>query len=248
MIRGRVLRAAQWLKRYRKPPRLQSVLMGMMTLIITLCLFATVFFSYQSYKEILVQQVASSRNDVLLQVSAKVESLQQNMVTISNLYYYAIKDFEPGLPETRIPALERFSQDYQSALLAIDPGCYVSVIGKNGLHYASAPVELKHLDQQMWFLRIPTQMKESDLFWTQSHREEDGSYSFSLARRIVGGDGVMYTLLVSVPERTIFGTYENIISNNALYVVRQDGRIVSQNSEKMVDLNYFNMDRLDATM
>ena len=86
MIRGRVLRAAQWLKRYRKPPRLQSVLMGMMTLIITLCLFATVFFSYQSYKEILVQQVASSRNDVLLQVSAKVESLQQNMVTISNLY------------------------------------------------------------------------------------------------------------------------------------------------------------------
>lgn len=232
--------------RRRRSIRLRTGLMVLMTLILVLCASSTTLFSYFSYKDILIQQIASSRSDVLLQISAKLESLQRNMVTVSNLYSYVVTGFAPEtLGEARTQALKRFSAAYENALQTIDPDCYVTVLGEDGFRYASGGRERAVSQEELWFLRIPIHMEEGEVFWTQSHKEEGGGYSFSLARRLTGGDGLGYTLLVSIPERTIYQTYENIISNNALYVVRMDGRIVSQNSEKMVDLNYFNMTRLN---
>lgn len=230
----------------RRSIRLRTVLVALMTLILVSCVGATALFSYCSYKDILIQQIASSRNDVLLQISAKMESLQRNMVAASNLYSYAIAGFTPGQPEdARAQMLGSFSGAYQNVLKTIDPGCYVTILGENDFHYVSAGGAGTAFKNELWFLRIPIHMEEHEAYWTQSHKEEDGGYSFSLARRFAGGDGLDYALLVSIPERAVYRTYENIISNNALYVVREDGRIVSQNSERMVDLNYFNMTRLN---
>lgn len=246
MRRDKPFQPAPSAGRRRGSIRLRTVLVVLMTLILVLCAGATALFSYCSYKDILIQQIASSRNDVLLQISAKMESLQRNMVAASNLYSYVITGFLPDQSQVvRARLLEDFGGAYQNVLKTIDPGCYITVLGEDGFHYAFGGRAGAVSEDELWFLRIPIHMEEHEIYWTQSHKEADGSHSFSLARRFRGGDGLGYTLLVSIPERTIYGTYENIISNNALYVVREDGRIVSQNSEKMVNLNYFNMTRLD---
>lgn len=232
--------------RRRGSIRLRTVLVVLMALILVLCAGSTALFSYCSYKDILIQQIASSRNDVLLQISAKMESLQRNIVAASNLYCYIITGFSPGQSEdSRIQTLEEFGSAYQNVLRTIDPNCYVTVLGEDGFRYDFGGRAGAVSEDELWFLRIPIHMEEHEIYWTQSHKEADGSHSFSGARRFLGGDGLGYTLLVSIPERTIYRTYENIISNNALYVVREDGRIVSQNNERMVNLNYFNMTRLD---
>jgi len=217
-----------------------------MALIIVACVFVTAFLPYQSYKGILVEQVAASRSDVLVQISAKVGFLQQNMINISDLYQAPVASFTAGeSSQERRAKLQRLTSAYQNVLLTLDPKCYVMVLGEDGFYYTSRPLGTQDPRRELWYIRIPTALAEGEFYWTQSHREADGSYSFSLARRVKGADGGDHTILISVPERAIYGAYENVITNNALYVVRSSGHIVSQNDPKMVDLNYFNMSRLD---
>lgn len=245
-MRKRAHRAAEKMKQFLQHLQLSKVLGVLMALIIVACVSVTAFLPYQSYKQILVEQVAASRNDVLVQISAKVGFIQQSMVNVSDLYHAPVASFTArNSAQERQARLQRLTSAYQNVLVTLDPKCYVMVLGEDGFFYTSRSLGTRDPRLELWYIRIPTTMAEGEFYWTQSHRDADGAYSFSLARRVKGPDGGEYTILISVPERAIYEVYENVITNNALYVVRKDGHIVSQNDPKMVDLNYFNMSRLD---
>ena len=73
--------------------RLQTILFLLITLVVVISVSTTAFFSYRTYKQGLIDRVAASRNDVLMQVSAKVDLLQANMTSLSKLYFNLVSDF-----------------------------------------------------------------------------------------------------------------------------------------------------------
>lgn len=240
--------------------RLQTTLFLLITLVVVISVSITAFFSYRAYKISLVDRVAASRNDVLMQVSAKVDLLQANMTSLSRLYYSLVSDvaqndiqavFHGDDLEGNI-TISQLLDAYQDVMNSMDVEYSVTMLDNDGFSYTSTNTDhnydLSGLQNELWYIYIPADLGGDVVFWTQSHKDPsigDGFF-FSATRRTVNHEGKEVTILISIPERVLYQTYQNVINDNTIYIVNKGGRIVSSNSERMVSLNYFNMKRLDT--
>lgn len=240
--------------------RLQTTLFLLITLVVVVSVSITAFFSYRAYKISLVDRVAASRNDVLMQVSAKVDLLQANMTSLSRLYYSLVSDvaqndiqavFHGDDLEGNI-TISQLLDAYQDVMNSMDVEYSVTMLDNDGFSYTSTNTDhnydLSGLQNELWYIYIPADLGGDVVFWTQSHKDPsigDGFF-FSATRRTVNHEGKEVTILISIPERVLYQTYQNVINDNTIYIVNKGGRIVSSNSERMVSLNYFNMKRLDT--
>lgn len=240
--------------------RLQTTLFLLITLVVVISVSITAFFSYRTYKMSLVDRVAASRNDVLMQVSAKVDLLQANMASLSRLYYSLVSDFAQNdiraafhgdIPEGSI-SISQLMDAYQDVMDSMDVEYSVTMLDNEGFSYTSTNTDhdydLSEFQNELWYIYIPADLGGDAVFWTQPHKDPsigDGFF-FSATRRTVNHEGKEVTILISIPERVLYQTYQNVISDNTIYIVDKGGRIVSSNTERMVSLNYFNMKRLDT--
>lgn len=240
--------------------RLQTTLFLLITLVVVISVSITAFFSYRAYKISLVDRVAASRNDVLMQVSAKVDLLQANMISLSRLYYSLVSDFAQNDiqavfhgddPEGNI-TIGQLMDAYQDVMNSMDVEYSVTMLDNDGFSYTSTNADhnddLSGIQNELWYLYIPADLGGDAVFWTQSHKDPviGNGFFFSAVRRTVNHEGKEVTILISIPERVLYQTYQNVINDNTVYIVDPRGRIVSSNSERMVSLNYFNMKRLDT--
>lgn len=240
--------------------RLQTTLFLLITLVVVISVSITAIFSYRVYKISLVDRVAASRNDVLMQVSAKVDLLQANMTSLSRLYYSLVSDFAQNdiqavfhgdRPEGNI-TISQLMDAYQDVMNSMDVEYSVTMLDNDGFSYTSTNTDHNYdqsgIQNELWYLYIPADLGGDAVFWTQSHKDPvigDGFF-FSATSRTVNHEGKEVTILISVPERVLYQTYQNVINDNTIYIVDPGGRIVSSNSERMVSLKYFNMKRLDT--
>lgn len=238
---------------------LQATLFLFITAVVVISVSITAFFSYRTYKASLLDRVAASRNDVLMQVSAKVDLLQANMMSLSKLYYNLVKDFAQNdiravvhgdNPEGNI-TVGQMMIAYQDVMNSMDVEYSVTMLDSDGFSYTSAGTDsdydLTRFQKELWYLYIPSTLCGDAVYWTQPHEDpsKGSGFFFSAARRTVNSEGREITILINVSERILYQTYQNIVSNNTIYIVDRSGRIVSSNKESMVSLNYFNMRRLD---
>ena len=239
--------------------RLQTILFLLITLVVVISVSTTAFFSYRTYKQGLIDRVAASRNDVLMQVSAKVDLLQANMTSLSKLYFNLVSDFAQNdiqalfhgdNPQGSITA-GQLMDAYQDVMNSMDVEYSVTMLDNEGLSYTSTKAEQDHdltgFQNELWYIYIPHSLDKGEVYWTQSHKDPsigDGFF-FSAVKRTKNHEGKEITILINVSERVLYQTYQNIMSDNTIYIVDKSGRIISSNTERMVSLNYFNMHRLD---
>lgn len=234
-----------------KRMRFQTILILLITITLICCVIGITIFSHTTYKQNLINQVALARIDVLMQTSEKVESIQKNMVSLSGLYEYKLSSLQSSpLAHDQWPKeLDIASNEYHYAMQAIDIDCYVTLLNTPAGNYSTlkslSEDDILSMQKELWFLRIPSQIDENQVFWTQSHHEgnPDSSFVFSLVRRPSFDQNIL--ILINIPERILFDTYKSVTSNNMIYIINSDGRIISQNNESMINLGYFNMSRLD---
>lgn len=243
-------------KNIKSQVRLQTILTALVALIVVCSVSAAAFWCYQTFRSILVDRVAASRNDVLAQVSTKVDSLQGNMISMSRLYssmvadstYDQIQAFFEGESLSNM-TIGEVMDAYQDAA---DVEYSVTILDGDGFFYASPGSGSQSGEEQirksMWYLNIPSELAEGKVYWTQVHEDEtlgEGFY-YSVARKTKNREGREVTVLLSIPQQYLYDTYENVISGNTMYIVDPDGRVISSNNQHLISLNYFNMERLDG--
>ena len=131
--------------------RLQTILFLLITLVVVISVSTTAFFSYRTYKQGLIDRVAASRNDVLMQVSAKVDLLQANMTSLSKLYFNLVSDFAQNdiqalfhgdNPQGSITA-GQLMDAYQDVMNSMDVEYSVTMLDNEGLSYTSTKADRK---------------------------------------------------------------------------------------------------------
>lgn len=235
--------------------KLQTVLMALVAFIVVCSVSAAAFWCYHTFRNILVERVAASRNDVLSQVSTKVDSLQGNMISMSRLYNAMVTDstheeiqaFFQGEALSSM-TIGEVMEAYQDA---VEVEYSVTILDDDGFFYVSPgnaeEQGAEQIRKSMWYLNIPSDLSDGQVYWTQVHEDETlgAGFYYSAVSRTVDQEGRKVTVLLSIAERFLYETYKNVINGNTMYIVDQDGRVISSNNQHLISLNYFNMERLD---
>lgn len=133
----------------KKTPRLQLLLFVIFFIILFWTVFVIISISYHHFSEITIENLSSSRQEVLRLSSEKITNICTSASIISNLYYYS------DLLDTIIETPSRYltedlqydfyiqlkgqSQSYQSALANFNIPYYCVLMADNGYCYISLP-------------------------------------------------------------------------------------------------------------
>lgn len=240
---------------------LQKVLCLLVSLIVIAAILGIAFTTYAEFRDIIINEVAASRIDVLLQISAKMGTVSNSVGLISSLYNRdEIRDIlqQPEMDEAELVAahllLNSRNELVSQAMETIDLSYYLVLIGNNGFRYVSPSLpehdkyDFDWLTTQLWYNKIA--QAGGELVWIYPHADqaaggEDGKV-ISIANTVCDTDGTeLGTLIINVPERTLFRIYANVLSNNQIFIVESSGRIMSNNEPRLGGMSYFNMKRLD---
>lgn len=228
-------------------------------------LFSTILvsiFSYQQFKHTIKEQFASSRVDVLRQVSERVSGTNDCITVLSNFYFN-------NLPVEMLSAdTEEFQKKHQDALvdqlLYLDEisaktiegtgiSCHYVLSLNNGFSYCSTGnhenFSLSEYQKKLWYSDIVN--ADGQAVWISTYknfdfRGKDEQYVYSLARSIkdpTTGESIGI-FLFNIQETSISSCYDTIVGNNAIYVVDSGGRIVSHKNKDMLGIGFFHMERL----
>lgn len=230
--------------------RLRTILFVLEVLIVICSVLATAFCCYLAFRSSLIERVGASRNDVLMQTSAKADLLLGNMVSMSRIYSSMLAGNSFG----EMSSLEDMAggdvlEAYRNV---IDVEYSLTVLAEDGASYiyegGESKYDLSEFQKELWYLNIPSIMKEDEVYWTQSHKAPSlgDDFYFSAVRRVRIGEEKEIMVLLSISERALYEMYRDMISSNCIYIVNQSGRVISSSNESLVSLNYFNVKRLDT--
>lgn len=215
---------------------------------------STGIIAYQLFANAMISQIANSRVDVLDKISENMGTIKRSMSTVSNLYYYN-KPMNNLLtkdnlnPRSIMNMKQEFSQLntlYATALMNEELHMNYVVAMNNGFSYSSSSevheALINDYKKKLWYLDI-LHNKDS-ITWVSTY-DNILSYHKDLvfsAARTIENDGISAGIfLVNLPEKYISATYEKLITNNSIYVIDQNGKIVSHHDEDMVGFHFYNM-------
>lgn len=218
---------------------------------------------YKAFENTLVTEIGNNRADVLSQIGDRVKQVRYNAYTLSNLYYYDhtlrtyLEDMESlnGREKARTMEdfnryMDRLTTQYKSSfhessqtfhvVLALEDGEGYSSNGSGGDDYMSPKTKIWY--KKMLFAR-------GDIIDIANYKDKknDESY-YSVARCIESEDGSpMAYLMVNMEEQQIRSMYETVTegNQNTIYVVDEEGTIISSSNRKLNGFNFFHMKNLE---
>lgn len=239
----------------KEPLQLRQVLS---ILFITFILFVAILIivpSFHFYKKQLIENISQGRIDTLSQVNSNMDKMKGEITTISDMFFYdetlqemagndiIYKDTEKeteylrSLDERIRKTLAHYSFEYEMQLLS-----------DNGLRYSTDLEKLDDLEQytnELWYYKAIN--SSEPLYWLSSLRtkystSKDCNY-FSLLRFIKTSDSqIAGLLMINIPERFLYDTYQNLASDNGnIYVVDTQGQIISHTTESMIGHYFYKM-------
>lgn len=213
------------------------------------------FVYYRIYSKILISEIGTNRVDVIRQVSDRINAIKNNIYTLSNLYYYD-QDLRNILEEVSInnedefkAYLELVTEKYKLSLNQYDMNYMAVLLTDEGVGYCSNEVEddydFMNPKYKIWFKKVC--MAEGDVVDIANYKDRKSTKEyFSVARVIMINDLIEAYLMINVNERDIFKMYNSIISPESnIYVIDENGTIISSNIENLCGFNYFSMKNLD---
>lgn len=210
-------------------------------------------------KKILITQIGRSRQDVLQQISIRTQLLTSSMMVLSNLLYTDenVQAAISGPPENAVQysresgdSIDRLVQKYWDAYSEIDIPFYVVVQGENGFNFCSDSQRnfpFEAVKKSLWYRTVSR--SRGEVCWVNSYDDQffkgEKNYVFSAARMFRDADteenkGI---LIISIDERLLYEIYEIALNgDNFIFFVDNQGTIVTSPNQKMVTLNYYNME------
>lgn len=213
--------------------------------------------AYSFYESSYVHEIASSRSDVLSQVSERARQFKTNMYTLSNLYCQSspLKEYAESLTEENLDEftqhMDEFTKTMQVAFNQVNIDFYVVYISVDGIGYCS-----KNVPEAYDYMNPTVKIWYKDIYKANGGIVDVASYNdallnmniFSAARTILDSKGnPAGYLMINADERQLYQMYSDIIksTHSDIYVTNSKGQIVSSSVESLIGFHYFNMDNLE---
>ncbi|MBU9743138.1 histidine kinase [Lachnospiraceae bacterium ASD3451] len=249
-------------KVFKKNFQLKQVLLFCFLFLVFLSTFLMVVFSYSIYSKNITKQLASSRVDVLEQISERTSSILQTVNVVSNFYYYNLPFNRSDLDYTRelsaeeqlniIHSMDTLDGILQKTIDATNIDFYYTIALNNGFTYSTDGYPSRRTidmyQKKLWYADIIAAKGQPVLISTHRNFSEKPQYVFSMAYSILHQDTgeQLGIFLLNVKESNLSATYESLINNNnSIYIIDQKGTIISHNNKDMLSINFYNMDRFD---
>lgn len=245
-----------WRRKHRRYSLFQCLLLFMLLLIVT-ALLLTSTLSYLIFRGVIIDRISTSRVNVLQQIAERTRVIKNAALTVSNLYYSdplvreVATDSDAGPQDFKRlqEKLETDNRQYQDVFEKTDLSYYAVFIAENGFTSCSLPEEYRYegIQKALWFRKL--MQSPENAFWIGgfNDRRPDGTdrYVFSLVRTFRReGEAACAALLVNVEESYLFETYRSALQeNNRIYIVDENGGIVSHSDKQMIGISFFNMER-----
>lgn len=245
----------------KKNIKLQYTLIFSFVLVILITLSCIAIPSYYLYKSSMIEQLSNSRLDLLAQISNNVKNIQDEVITVSDLYYHdkellnvaSSQNLTLDMTQSYEDHLISINDNFKNTLSNYHFDYNVQLICNNSFTYSSTQTNndtIKAYTKQLWYSKLMA--SDEDLFWLSSltvygNSPTDQDY-FSLIRKINSPSGeTLAILMISVNERVIYNTYKDQINDeNSIYIVDQEGRIISHPVQSMVGRVFYDMKKLDT--
>ena len=251
-------------KRRRLRIDANSIKTRLLIVLVTTCIFLVLvvaFMGFKTFERTLVYEIGNNRSDVLSQVGDRVKQVKNNTYMISNLYYYdtttqryikelATQDDERKRNEL-CNHLDILTAQFKKSLYEGNMDYNVILCLENGGGYSSAPVpegyDYMSPQNKIWYKDML--FAKGDIIDVANYRDKKENRSYFCAARAIfddQGETAAY-LMITVNERQIYNMYEHIIpGDGTIYIVDQEGTVISSNNEKLNGFNFFNMKNLDG--
>lgn len=208
---------------------------------------------FKAFEKILINEIGNNRVDVLRQIGERTKIVKDSTNTLSNLYFYdnILNDYLKLETNDNLyieSYLREITEKYKTAFNEVGIDYYVDIIGENGYSFYSDFEDNSEYIQpknELWYKDLI--LKDGDIFWVSSFKYNNKNENvFSAARILKNKEGKeSCILLVSINERLLYETYENTLTEkNKIYIIDENGNIVSSRDEKMLGVNFFHIGRL----
>lgn len=214
-----------------------------------------IFPSFYFYKQQLIENISQGRIDTLSQVNSNINKIKDEIVTISDMFFYDEelnqmlyqKDIFKS-PEKELTYIRSLDRKVRRTLAHYSFEYEMQLITDNGLIYSTDSEKMDEPPQykeELWYYKAIGSAEQ--LYWlsslrTSSSRLNDKNY-FSLLRFIRDEDSrPVGLLMINIPERFLYNTYQNLTSDDGnIYLVDTDGQIISHTIESMVGHYFYKM-------
>lgn len=223
-------------------------------------IFVTAFAGFKIFERTLVGEIGSNRSDVLSQIGDRVRQIKNNSYLISNLYYYdgkltslAEAFLESGSGEDEevlVAYLDSLTSQYKKSLYEEEMDYEVHLILENGWGYNSGEKDRMEKSlipkNKIWYKDMLRAQGEIVDVANYKDKAAGKSY-FYAARSIFDEEGEpIACLVIAVDERKIYNMYCRVISGGGtIYIIDDEGTIISSSDETINGFNLFNMENLD---
>ena len=229
--------------------KLKNKMMMNYMIIFIILMFSTALLVFGTYKNQMIHEIGATRVDVLRQIGERTNSINNSLITISNLY--AINsDLNKALPDENASIsletkseLNRIKAQYDTIFNDIGISYEIVIIGDNGFNYSSKDgdkYEFEKMSTQLWYRR---NLESKDIQFISSFKdvygEDKSNYVFSLFKVIREQGEKIGTLMININEQYLSQTYKSVLNeDNNIYIVDNKGNIVSHKDESMRGINF----------
>lgn len=228
--------------------KLEKLLILYMVVILTGSLLITFIYLSNAYRKTMTKQLATARVEVLQQISKNANTVIEDIVKLSNLYYHYLNN---SLVTSAGHAHE-FELDFQSldsitSMLGNSVDFFYEFLSFDGLEYHSFEgdkLSINDISNKIWFEDLISSDGNPLIITTHEISEKN---VITIGRVIKDAYDKAYgVLLLNVSEDEIFKTYGALLDQSSIYIVDGKGKIVSHSDKDMLGVNFYDMSKLSA--
>ena len=230
--------------------KLRTILITLIAVIISSTLVVSGIISFQMFERLMVEKTANARVDVLMQISEKVSAINSNSQILANLYFYnqnitTLYQGREFTEEEIFLIYQNFHQIDELAGMAQSSAnidFYYTFAMMNGYVFSSNPnsdaLTLEDYRNKIWFVEVVEH--ESKLIST--YADNEGRNIISIARSLHDERGEFIGLfLFNIYEENFSRTFEPLVEYNEIYIVDNNGNIVSHSNKDLLGIRFYNM-------
>ncbi len=240
--------------------RLQHILSGLFILLVATGILLTALPSFHLFQNQLVIEMSKNRVDTLSQVSQNIENIRDEITIISDMFYnnetmqsilYPAEDMNLSLEE-QTELLAELDQTIRTTLTHYSFDFEMQIFLLNGFTYSTHAENLEDINNytdELWYYQADPDSNAGNLYWLSHLPLENNTTNYvSLVRFITNSSGEnIGCLMINVSEETLRNTYMSLIDEyNSIYIVDEDGRIVSHSTTSMVGRLFYDMKIFDT--
>ncbi len=239
--------------------RLHRILSVLFILLVACSILLTALPSFHLFQEQLITEFSENRVDTLSQVSHNIQKIRDEITTVSDMFYNNEEVQEILFPSDETvhsfseltDILTAIDSDIRTTLTHYSFDFEMQLFLNNGFVYSTDPDSISAVrtyTDELWYHQANPESSESNLYWLPHLPLDNATQDYiSLVRFIKSPSGdTRGCLMINIPEETLRNTYISLIDeHNSIYIVGDEGRIVSHSTTSMVGRLFYDMQRFD---